>query len=280
MKHNLVLLFSILISSLIYSQTEYVEKYDGGQIKVKGFVVDSILTGNYMEYYKNGQIKSQGELKNCEYETNHTKIYMASCGVGNNLNIRKGKKHGLWTDYYENGVLKSNYNYYCGLRQGNFFYYYESGNLESIDFYSADKQMGTQEFHKNGVLSLTATYSYEYSEHDGHDLKSTMESEYYEDGSLRIQRTVQELKDDVEKERFKEYYPNGFLKTETEMVDLDKNGIHREFYENGNTKYEGIFKDDKPIDKQYYYNTKGEITKIEIWKNGKIADTELKKTSG
>ncbi len=91
MKYQLSLLFTILVSSLIYSQTEYVEKYDNGQIKIQGFLIDSVLTGKYTEYYKNGQIKTTGEFKNCEYETNHTKIYLTGCGVGNNSTIRKEK---------------------------------------------------------------------------------------------------------------------------------------------------------------------------------------------
>tara|TARA_R110000744_G_scaffold107846_1_gene204484 strand:- start:353 stop:1195 length:843 start_codon:yes stop_codon:yes gene_type:complete len=280
MKYQLSLLFTILVSSLIYSQTEYVEKYDNGQIKIQGFLIDSVLTGKYTEYYKNGQIKTTGEFKNCEYETNHTKIYLTGCGVGNNSTIRKGKKHGEWRDYYENGILESKYNYFCGLRQGNFFNYQKDGKLYWIDFYTANKEMGTQEFYENGLLEKISTYSYEYSEHDGHDLKRTVETEYYEDGSLKIQRVIQELKDDIEKESLKEYYSNGFLKTESEIIDLDKNGVYREFYENGNTKYEGIFKDDEPIDKQYFYNSNGEIIKIETWKDGKLIETEIKKASG
>jgi antitoxin component YwqK of YwqJK toxin-antitoxin module len=133
--------------------------------------------------------------------------------------------------------------------------------------------MGTQEFYENGLLEKISSYSYEYSEHDGHDLKRTVETEYYEDGPLKIQRVIQELKDDIEKENFKEYYTNGFLKIESEIMALNKNGVYREYFENGNTKYEGIFKDDKPIDKQCFYNSKGEITKIETWKYGKIIKT-------
>jgi len=267
---------TFLLCNSMFSQKEYTEKYDNGKIKVKGSIVDNTLIGDYVEYYKNGEIKTYGEFKDCQYETNHTKIYIAGCGVGNNLDTQKGKKHGEWKDYYENGTLKSKYNYFCGLRQGNYFYYRENGKLDWIDFYTADKEMGTQEFYENGLLSKNSTYSYQYSKHDGHDLKATVETEYYEDGSVKIQRTIKELRDDIEKESFKEYYPNGFLKTESEIVDLDKNGVYREFYENGNTKYEGIFKDDKPIDKQYYYNPNGEVVKIETWKKGIIVNTEIK----
>lgn len=280
MKYQLSLLLTILVSSLIYSQTKYVEKYDSGEIKIQGFLIDSVLIGKYTEYYKNGQIKTTGELNNCLYETNYVKIYSGGCGVGNSFKVKKGNKHGEWKDYYESGVLESKYNYHCGFKQGNFFNYHKNGKLYWIEFYTADKLMSNQEFYENGLLEKTSTFSYEYSKHDEHDLMKTVESEYYKDGSLKIQRVIKELKDDIEKEEFKEYYQNGFLKTESIIIDLDKNGIFREFYENGNTKYEGIFKDDKPIDKQYYYNIKGEITKIETWKKGKIINTELKKASG
>ena len=280
MKNRITLILTILVSSLIFSQTEYIENYKNGKIRLKGFLIDSILTGKYVEFYENGQIKTKGEFKNCEYETNYKKIYVAGCGVGNNSTIRKGKKHGEWKDYYENGILEYKYSYYCGLRQGNFFNYKKNGKLYWIDFYTADKLMATRIFYENGVLKKASTFSYEYSKHDEHDLMKTVESEYYKDGSLKIQRVIEELKNDVEKEEFKEYYKNGFLKTESIIIDLDKNGIFREFYENGNIKYEGIFKDDKPIDKQYYYNLKGEITKIETWKDGERINTELKKASG
>lgn len=129
MKHQLLLLLSFLISSLIYSQTEYIAKYDNGQTKFQGFLIDSVLIGKYTEYYKNGQVKTTGEFKNCEYETNQTKIYVSGCGVGNNSTIRKGKKHGEWKDYFENGILKRKYNYHCGLKQGNFFNYLKDGKL-------------------------------------------------------------------------------------------------------------------------------------------------------
>ena len=280
MKYQLSFIFTIIVSSLIYSQTEYVETYDNGQIKVEGFLIDSVLIGKYTEYYKNGQIKTTGELSNCLYETNYVKIYAGGCGVGNSSKIKRGNKHGEWKDYYENGVLESKYNYHCGFKQGNFFNYTKNGKLYWIDFYHADKQMNTQEFYENGLLEKISTYSYEYSEHEENHLKKTVETEYYENGSLKIQRTIQELEDDIEKESLKEYYQNGFLKTESEIINYDKNGVYREFYENGNTKYEGIFKDDEPIDKQYYFNEKGEVTKIETWKEGKLIETEIKKASG
>lgn len=279
MKYNFTLLLSIFLSSLIYSQTEYLEKYDNGEIKIKGSLIDSVLLGKYTEYYKNGQVKTTGEFKNCEYKTNRVEVFVGRCGADFYTKLAQGRKHGVWTEYYENGVLKSKSNYFCGLSQGNFFYYHENGKLFFIDFYTENKLLGTQEFYENGFLKIISTYTYEYDEQEENYLKKTVETEYYNNGSLKIQRIIQELKGDIEKETLKEYYLNGFLKIESETLDLDKNGIYRECYENGNTKYVGIFKDDEPIGKQYYYNESGEITKIETWEKGKIIKIENNKAT-
>ncbi|RAR46872.1 hypothetical protein [Flavobacterium lacus] len=63
MKNKIILLLSILTTSSIYSQTEYVEKYENGEIKLKGFVIDSVLIGNYLEYYETRTLKTQVNLK-------------------------------------------------------------------------------------------------------------------------------------------------------------------------------------------------------------------------
>jgi len=58
--------------------------------------------------------------------------------------------------------------------------------------------------------------------------------EYYENGNLKIQREIIEKEKDVEIETVKEYYQNGFLKSETELINLDKNGIYRKNKKKGN----------------------------------------------
>lgn len=278
LKKTLILLF-ILIFTFSYSQEKYVEKYPNGNLKVEGFLVDKTLDSIYKEYYENGNIKTEGFYKNCKYKTNKVSIFtfLQTCGrINNKDTINIGKNHGTWKNYYENGKLKSVFNYHCNILQGNNYTYYENGNIESIEFYNEGKLLTSIEYNKNGFMTKNSLYTYIHNIKESRNLKTTRELEYYEDGKLKIKREIIEKEKDVEIEYINEYYPNGFLKSETELLDFDKNGIYREYYENGNIKYEGKFQKDKPIEKQYYYHENGKQNKIEYWKKDKLIKTEIK----
>ncbi len=53
-------------------------------------------------------------------------------------------------------------------------------------------------------------------------------------------------------------------------------------YCNGITKSTNLGNEERfgDIDKQYFYNSNGEIIKIETWKDGEVIETEIKKASG
>ncbi|OED40128.1 hypothetical protein AB832_03695 [Flavobacteriaceae bacterium (ex Bugula neritina AB1)] len=277
MTQKLIFLVTFLLFSiLIFSQEKYIEKYGNGKLKIEGFIVNNMLDSIYKEYYQTGEIKIEGLFKNCQYETNHTKKYKLGCGVGNSNAIKKGKRHGIWKHYFKNGNIKWISNYHYDFRQGNFYSYYENGRLESVEFYTADDLKTSQYYNENGILEQNSIYSYLYSKEEERYLKSTKEFEYYEDGKMKIEREIMEKENDLELENYKEYYRDGFLKIEKQLEDYDKNGIYREYYENGNTRYEGIFKNDKPIDQQYFYDWEGNLIKIEHWKNEQLVKTEVK----
>lgn len=280
---NIFILLIFLNSCEIYSQEKYVEKYPNGNLKVEGFLVGKTLDSVYKEYYENGNIKTEGFYKNCEYKTNHISIYssLQTCGrinIKDSINI--GKYHGTWKNYYENGILKSVFNYHCSFLQGNNYTYYENGNLESIEFYNGGNLLTSIEYYENGFVAKNSLYTYIHNKKESRNLKTTRELEYYENGNLKIQREIIEKEKNVEIETVKEYYPNGFLKSKTELIDLEKNGIYREYYENGNVKYEGEFKNDKPIEKHYFYREDGRIDKIETWKKNKLIPLKDYKYNG
>lgn len=280
MNYKLALLLFLSISNFAYSQTEYIERYNNGQIKIKAFITNSLLTGKYIEYYKNGSVKMIGAFNDCEYKTNHIKTDVTPFPVTINSKLFKGKKHGVWKYYYENGALEGTANFLCGQRQGKFYYYQKDGKTRWIDYYSADKEMGTHVFYESGQLSEITTHSYEYNEKKELELKLTIVTEYFEDGSLKVKRVTKESKNRIQITNYKKYYTNGFLKSEIEIVDFKANGVYRLFYENGIKKYEGYHKDDKPIGKHYSYDENGELERVETFKDGKVVSTELKKTSG
>ena len=77
-------------------------------------------------------------------------------------------------------------------------------------------------------------------------------------------------KDDKRNGLIKEYYQNGQLKGEGSFKDDKRNGLIKGYHENGIIGAEVNFKDDKQdgIERAYYPN--GEIQYIHTYKNGKL----------
>ena len=269
-------IFSILLIVLfqqIFSQEKIVKRYNNGTIQYEGYVVNNTFDSIYKEYYPNGVLKEEGFYKDCKYKFNNRSVYKSSCGVGSEKDsIRYGTRNGEWKDYYETGRLKSTTNYFCGIEQGNFFYYYENGAISTVDFYDAGDLNISQEYNENKTLEEIIYYDKKFI--NGKRYKTTRTIEFYQNGNFKNETIVEEKEDGHEYESYKEYFPNGFLKTEQILIDGDKHGICYEYYENGNVKHVGFFEYDKPVYVQLFYNENGTPKKLERWKEGKLISTE------
>lgn len=258
-------------------QLKYVEKYIDGQIKIESYLKDNTLDSLYVEYHKNGRIKIEGQFK--EYNTTKEAVQAQSTEskahfYNDTLNINPGKRHGLWSEHYENGVVKSKCNYNYGLQHGNSLFYDRNRKLISSHYYVADKEISMHKFGSDGKLELSKAHFYNFNKGSTQKLKMTLLWEFHKDGALKIQREIKLLEDNRQRQFFKEYYANGILKTETEFFNGNKDGIHKEYHKNSNPKYEGVFKEGKAINKHHYYNLNGQKTSTEYWHNGKLLGIE------
>lgn len=268
---KIFILLTSIFSCEIYSQEKVIEKYENGNLKFEGYSKNKILDSVYKEYYENGNLKAEGFYKNCKYETNKRKIFVLGCGVSKKIDsLISGINHGNHKTYYQNGKLQSISNFHCGLMQGNFYNYYENGNLEIQEFYFEGKLKMSQSFNEKGFVEEINNIEYRIKKKL--ELETKNHKEFYENGDLKIENIIVEEENDII-EYYKEYYRNGFLKTEKTLKNNSKNGIYREYFENGNAKYEGKFNDDKPIEKQYFYNENGTILKIETWKKNRMINS-------
>lgn len=262
-----------MLTHNIFSQEKVVIRYDNGNIKCEGFVVNNTFDSIYKEYYPNGVLKSEGFYKNCDYKTNHKIFVYASCGVENKIDsISKGKMNGQWKTYYDNGKIESVENYYCGIKQGNFYYYSNDGKILDFDFYDGNRKIISQSYNENQTLSEIEYFDQKWVKNKKYEITRTIE--FFENGNYKSETLVEEKVDGFEHESYKEYYPNGFLKTENVLIDGDKHGICCEYYENGNVKNVGFFEYDKPVFVQLFYNEDGTPNKLERWKKGKLISTE------
>lgn len=151
----------------------------------------------------------------------------------------EGFLSGEVKQYYVNGQLMSFTNYAKGRRNGPMRYWYKSGKKQSETYYENGFLVDTSfSWYENGQLK-------NWSLHDGKGERTLAYTHYYEDGqkSVEITETTQ-----------KRWHPNGVLSFEGKIVDH---------------KSEGKLK---------YYNEDGDLTKVEIYKNGKLKKTKEKKT--
>lgn len=259
-----------------YSQEKYIVNYENGKSKTESFLKNNTLDSIYKEYYENGNLKTEGFYKNCDYKTNRKSIYvfLQTCGIPNKKDsIKDGKKQGTWKHYYENGILSHINNFHCNIIQGNYYSYTKEGKLETIEFYNEGHLIYSQDYNENGIIVETSNHKYEFGKPENFKKSNTFE--FYDNGDLKSENIIDE-NNEKEIEFYKEYYSNGFLKIEKNTINGNRNGVYREYYENGNLKHEGIYKEDIPTKKQYYYKENGQLIKVETWRKGKVIKTENK----
>ncbi len=74
------------------------------------------------------------------------------------IHVSLSAQDGIQKEYYPNGKLKSEINYYSGVREGEAKFYYENGNLKEERFYLNGKAEGlVRYYNENGKLIEMAT---------------------------------------------------------------------------------------------------------------------------
>lgn len=179
--------------------------------------------------------KDTKEIVNKDAENNILEVY--------SVDVKSGKKQGLYKRYFPSGQVKEIANYQQGVLDGNRKFYYESGDVEQDQNYLDGLFQGAfHSYYINGKVNMTGNYL--NNEMDGQWKR------YYETGELK---EVVRFANNEENGPFKEYYKNGQLKAEGNYV----NGP----YEHGELKE---------------YDDKGEVVRIMLCENG-ICRTKWKK---
>ena len=241
-------------------------------------------------YYPNGQISSEGLMKDNNPDGLWKSYYVT--GVIKSIGLRnKGALDSVWVFYNEDGNISEKINYFEGKKNG---YYYsfdyflnkdsvKVGYLRSEELYLNNLKNGISNYYyPDGTLQLAVPYR------EGR--KEGIAREFDQDGRLItiidyrngkevdhefINRYVDSLKDGV----WKEFYENGKIKSESNFVRGVLNGLVKEYdksgklisvyrYESGNLKDTAIELDAQINIKTEYYNKRDE--------NGEL----IKKSSG
>ncbi len=214
---NTVLLVLGVIASVIAQEDGYKRYFHpNGTISSEGYLVDGKPEGWWKTYYENGVLRSEGGRKHFQLDS-LWRFYSNEGRLQSETNYRSDKKEGWMRRYDTTGTLLSEEWFVADLREGVAHYFRPSGELEREVPFKAGKEDGVgKEFAADGrIVALL----------------------YYGAGMLRRREDLNRYdRIGMKQGPWKEFHPNGKLRSEGTYVDDRLQGIFKEYDTLGNLK--------------------------------------------
>jgi antitoxin component YwqK of YwqJK toxin-antitoxin module len=172
-----------------------------------------------------------------------------------------------------------------GRKQGRWCTFYERGNLKSEVTFRDDKKNGyLKEYAENGDLLKISKYIEDVLQPEAEEIqKLEVQNEYYPDGKIRISAMFRNgIPEGIKREYTadgnveKTYlYKNGIIIGEGIVKDDgNRNGSWKDFYPDGSLKSEGNYDNGKQVGEWKYYHANGKLEQTgKFNKQGKFDGT-------
>lgn len=218
--------------------------YDkNGNLLESGPYKNNIPVGLH-RFYKEGKI-----VNSVIYDNNGKKM---SEGIVN----EKGERVGTWKNFYPDGKLQSEGNYFSNSRNGQWKFYYPNGSVEQIGSYRNGRESGQWNwYYPNGTLHREENYF--NGKRDGPYV------EYDENGKIIAQGQFL----DGEKDGQWEIEVGDHKETGKYVLGL-REGIWRYYYQNGKLRFEGNYTRGMANGKHKYYYQDGGIKEEQFYVMG------------
>ncbi len=182
-----------------------------------------IAKGKHYRHFASGKVAylaefdRNGNLKEpiVEYDEKGTLLKKFS--------LKDAKLDGSYSEWYENGSPRFEYNYVLGRLEGIQKEYYSSGQIKAISGFKDEKRDGLhEEWHENGILSRRVSFA--------NGLKDGQLGEWYANGTPKMDAYFQK---DIPEGVQTEWHENGQLKTRVDYLSQCKHGWWREWNQRG-----------------------------------------------
>jgi uncharacterized protein len=263
MKKVLVFLLLLSAQTILFSQTPVNQNgfnkfyYENGKVSSEGPMKDGKPDGYWKSYYETGKLKSEGNWKNFQLDS-------------------------IWKFYNEQGKLTFEYTYKEGKKNGPLKTYNKDGYVEVEDQYINNMKQGTTtSFYKNGKVKETIPFKEGREEGKGYEYDSTgtiITITEYKAGFVKNTERINRKDANGQKQgSWKEFWPNGKIKTDGRYLNDKKDGYFKEYNEFGNltnvTKWkDGVLVKNPPelakIETQITYHNNGRPKQIGNYKDG------------
>jgi uncharacterized protein len=198
----------------------------------------------------------------------------------------KGKKTGLWTNFYSNGNIALKEFYADGESIDTARSYFMNGNVKLMTirdkkgvakaeyeydvngWLSAVRKVVTENvveertYYSNGQLIVAELY-------ENKKLKDGVYKVYYRNGKLK---KIVTKKDNTDNGPFSFYYDNGQLNDTCNYVNGKIEGQYLSYYESGKLQSKHNYKNGKVDGESEKYNEDGKLIEKDVWKNSKTTE--------
>ncbi len=136
-------------------------------------------------------------------------------------NYENSRKQGLWKNFFPSGKVKSEIAYVNSRPNGTYKTYFENGQVEEEGSWENNRNTGGfKRYHENGQAAQDFVFN-DSGKRDG------KQKYFYENGQLMIEADIA-----AGKEKFvKEYYEDGSIKAEKSFIDGELDVANTKVYE-------------------------------------------------
>jgi antitoxin component YwqK of YwqJK toxin-antitoxin module len=235
--------------------------------------------------YEPDQVIEQGKYSNSRKQGIWTKFF-ASGKTKSEIEYKNSRPNGAYRTYFENGQIEEEGNWKNNRNTNDFKRYYENGQVsQNFAFNNTGKRDGKQTYYyESGQVMIEA---------DIESGKEKFVKEFYEDGSVKAEKSFVDGKLDVANTKvyepttpIKDKKPEGVIEvvkvSKDEYInsgDFKGDGKYKMYNRDRQISKDGIFNSYRFMEgKQYIYNENGILTQVKLFKEGRyIGDAPLPK---
>ena len=226
-----------------------IKYFDTGTKMLEQYYVDGIKSGTSTSYYEDGTVKIFATYKDGSYNGTWYENYPTGAKKMEGRYVpvpesektgtpadkeKEGYKTGIWVMYYQNGNKAMTGKFDNDRKEGTWQVFHQDGWLESEGPYVKGGQTGIWNYYDN-KKQIVARYTMKGAMING-------PSWQYENGRLTGEGRLSGLvKNPKRNGEFKEYYPNGTVKSDGNYMMNKKSGLFKEYHPNGNLMAEGKY---------------------------------------
>ena len=299
MKRILIWMFFVSVCRLGYAQDNQtlkdgyqIFKYPNGAISSEGFIKNGKPEGFWKSYYVTGVKKSEGRRSSFLLDSIWV-FYDQTGDTTEKINYLYGKKNGWYYKYMKDPSLGlyvwSKELFAADSKEGTAYIYFPEGKIKQTFAYSSGKKEGlSKEYDKDGKIITLLEYNNDFlvsreriNRTDKNGLKQGDWKEFYPNGGIKSERTY---KDDLMHGYYKEYdirgklvltmlYDNGAI-VKSKVEDEPDIEIVNKHDQDGKLIYSGPYRNKIPVGVHREFGKDGKVTNAFIYNDNGLLLSE------